>query len=73
MQIQGVLWWLSVLRIWHCHCCGPGYCYGWRFRPLAWELLHATGVTKIKKKMQIDKHSVKHFYNHSTLYCQRKI
>ena len=20
----GVLWWLSGLRIWHCHCCGSG-------------------------------------------------
>ena len=24
----GVPWWLSGLRIWHCHCCGSGYCCG---------------------------------------------
>ena len=22
--LLGVPWWLSGLRIWHCHCCGPG-------------------------------------------------
>ena len=37
-----VPWWLSRLRIWHCHCCGSG---PWA---LAWELLHATGVAKNK-------------------------
>ena len=24
----GVPWWLSALRIWHCHCCGSGYSCG---------------------------------------------
>ena len=24
----GVPWWLSRLRIWHCHCCGSGCCCG---------------------------------------------
>ena len=23
---MGVPWWLSGLRLWHCHCCGCGYC-----------------------------------------------
>ena len=21
---SGVSWWLRRLKIWHCHCCGPG-------------------------------------------------
>ena len=25
---RGVLWWLSGLRIWHCHCCGWGSVLG---------------------------------------------
>ena len=25
---NGVPWWLSWLRIWHCHCCGWGCCCG---------------------------------------------
>ena len=25
---MGVPWWLSELRIWHCHCCGLGHCCG---------------------------------------------
>ena len=40
----GVPWWLSVLRIWCCHCCGSGYFYGTglKFR----EILHASGAVK---------------------------
>ena len=24
--MEGVPWWLSGLRTWHCHCCSSGYC-----------------------------------------------
>ena len=36
---EGVPWWLSRLRTWHCHCCG----WVWS---LAWELPHAKGMAK---------------------------
>ena len=39
---MGVPWWLSKLRIWHCHCCGTGLIPGQ-------ELTHALGTTKNKE------------------------
>ena len=28
LKIKSIPWWPSGLRIWHCHCCGLGHCYG---------------------------------------------
>ena len=54
-------WWLSRLRIQHCHCCGLGHSCGMRFGSLLWhgflaqEFLYAMGATKKeKKKKRID-------------------
>ena len=46
-QRSEVPWWLSVLRFQHCHCFGSSYYCGLRSIPgLAWETLHALGVSK---------------------------
>ena len=44
----GVPWWLSGLRFWGCHYCGKGSIWF-----LAWELSHATGMAKKKRKKKI--------------------
>ena len=49
----GVPWWLSRLRIQHCHCCGMGLIPGsgtffWGGGGRPWELLYAMGVAKKK-------------------------
>ena len=44
----GVPWWLSGLRFWGCHYCGKGSIWF-----LAWELSHATGMAKKKRKKKL--------------------
>ena len=55
-QVLGVPWWLSGLRIWHCHCCGLGCCCGTDSVPgprtCAW---HGHSQTKPNQNKQIKK------------------
>ena len=54
IQIIGVPWWLSGLRIQRCPCFGSGYCHA-QVWSLAWELWHTVSVAKIFLKIQIMK------------------
>ena len=48
--LQGVPWWLSVLRVWHCHCCGSGHCCGESWIPgPGTSSCHRCGQKKKKK------------------------
>ena len=46
-NFTGVPWWLSRLRIWHCHCSGFGF--------LSRELKHAAGMAKKTPPKQTNK------------------
>ena len=52
-SFPGVPWWLSGLRIQHCHCCGSDYSCGANLISSIQELLYVSGANqkqKTKKK-----------------------
>ena len=46
---SGVLLWCSRLRIWHCHCCDLGHCFGVS-SIMAQKFPYSLGAAKKKKK-----------------------
>ena len=55
----GVPWWLSRLRIWHCHCCDSRHCCGLSLTPGPGNFSMLRERPKTKKKTQNKtKHSV---------------